>query len=161
MSILDIDEALIDLLKKVEVVRSTPLLDVKGFPPADVGIVEGAVATEEDVKTLRRMRDSCRTLVALGDCACFGGITSYRNLFDKEDILSRVYIETESTIEGKIPQSRQLPPLLEKVKPVNNIVTTDCYIPGCPPSPDVILYTFKELLAGRMPILPSEMASFE
>jgi NAD-reducing hydrogenase small subunit len=161
MSLLDIDEQLIEVLKDAKIVKSTPLVDIKDFPQADIGIVEGAVATKEDEENLRKMRENCKILVAIGDCACFGGITSYRNLFEKEEVLSRVFIESESTEKGKIPQSKFVPPLLEKVKPANAIVNIDCYIPGCPPNAKAILYALKELLAGRIPILPSEMASFE
>jgi len=159
MSILDIDEKLIELIKKVKIVKSTPIVDVKDFPYADIGIVEGAVATKEDEENLKKLRESCKVLVAIGDCACFGGITSYRNLFEKEDVLSKVFIENAD--KGKIPQSNLIPTLLEKVKPVNAIVNVDCYIPGCPPNANVILYALNELLAGRIPILPSEIVSFE
>jgi NAD-reducing hydrogenase small subunit len=161
MSLLDIDEKLTELIKEAKIVKSIPIVDIKDFPQADVGIVEGAVATKEDEKTLKKMRETCKILVAIGDCACFGGITSYRNLFEKEEVLARVFIESESTEKGKIPQSKFIPSLLEKVKPVNAIVDVDCYIPGCPPNANVIFYALKELLAGRIPILPSEMASFE
>ncbi len=161
MSFLDLGKDLLTLLEKVEIVKSPPLLDVKGFPSADVGIVEGSVATTEDERAVRKMRESCKILVAIGDCACFGGITAYRNMFEKDDILSRVFIETESVEKGKIPRSKQVPQLLEKVKAVNHVVNVDCFLPGCPPSYKVIHYVLDELLKGRIPVLPSEMASFD
>jgi len=161
MSLLDLDEALIDLLEKIDIVKSPPITDVKENIPVDVGIVEGAVATEEDEKELRKLRDKCKILVAIGDCACFGGITSYRNIFDKEEVLSRVFLEAESVVDGKVPKSKHVPPLLNKVKAVGRVVKADVHIPGCPPSPKAILYALRELLEGRIPVLPSEMASFE
>jgi NAD-reducing hydrogenase small subunit len=162
MSLLDLDEALVELLSgKVEIVKSPPLTDVKEHTPVDVGIVEGAVATEEDEEELRKFRDNCKILVAIGDCACFGGITSYRNLFDKDEVLSRVFVETESVVDGKVPASRYVPKILDKVKAVGHIVKVEAHIPGCPPSPRALLYALKELLEGRIPILPSDMASFE
>jgi len=84
-----------------------------------------------------------------------------RNLFTKEEVLRRYYIETESTKNGKIPSSEDLPPLLEQVKPVNQVVKVDCYVPGCPPSSKAIHYALTELLEGRIPILPSEMMRFD
>ncbi|MEM1588300.1 MAG: NADP oxidoreductase [Candidatus Bathyarchaeia archaeon] len=161
MSLLDIDEKLIELTSEAKIVKSTPIVDIKNFPQADIGIVEGAVATKEDEENLKKIRECCKILVAIGDCACFGGITSYRNLFEKEEVLQRVFIESESVEKGKIPQSKFVPPILEKVKPINAVVTVDCYIPGCPPNAKVIFYALKELLAGRIPVLPSEMVSFE
>ncbi|MCW4032899.1 MAG: NADP oxidoreductase [Candidatus Bathyarchaeota archaeon] len=160
MSLLDIDEKLVNLLEKIEIVKS-PIIDVKEYPNADVGIVEGAISTEEDIEQVKKLRDNCKILVAIGDCSCFGGITSYRNLFDKEDLLSRVFIEAESNYEGKVPKSRYIPPFLEKAKAISNVVNVDCYVPGCPPDSNTILYVFSELLKGKIPILPSEMASFE
>lgn len=162
MSLLDLDEALVDLLlERIEIAKSPPLTDVKEHVQVDVGIVEGAVATEEDEEELRKLREKCKILVAIGDCACFGGITSYRNLFDKEEVLSRVYVGTESVVDGKVPRSKYVPQLLDKVKAVGHVVKVDAHIPGCPPSPKALLYAVKELLEGRIPILPSEMASFE
>ena len=83
-----------------------------------------------------------------------------RNLFSTEDVLQRYY-STESTTEGsKVPHSEDLPSLQE-VKPVNHVVKVDCYVPGCPPSAKAILYALTELLAGRIPVLPSDMMRFD
>ena len=84
-----------------------------------------------------------------------------RNLFTKEEILRRYYVETESTKEGRIPSSEDIPPLLEQVKPVNQVVKVDCYVPGCPPSSKAILHALSELLQGRIPVLPSDMMRFD
>ena len=84
-----------------------------------------------------------------------------RNTFDKEEVLKRGYIETESTYEGKIPCPPGVPALLDQVKPVNQVVKVDCYVPGCPPEAEAIKYALTELLAGRIPVLPSEMMRFD
>jgi len=159
MSFLDLDEALIDLASAIEL-TATPITDIKEFPLVDVGIIEGAIGNEHDEEVAKKLRDNCRTLMVWGDCACFGGIVSMRNLFSTEEILQRYY-STESTAkDGKIPSSEDLPPLTT-VKPINQVVKVDCYVPGCPPSSKVIHYALTELLAGRIPILPSEMMRFD
>lgn len=160
MSFLDIDEAIIELAKQVEFTRS-PITDIKEFTPVDVGIVEGAVSTTSDEEVLRKLRDNCKILMAWGDCACFGGICAMRNLFTKEDVLRRYYIETESTREGRIPSSEDIPSLFEQVRPLNQVVKVDCYVPGCPPDSKAIQYALSELLQGRIPVLPSEMMRFD
>lgn len=158
MSFLDLDEALIDLAGAIEL-TATPITDIKKFPMVDIGIIEGAVSNVHDEEVARDLRAHCRILMCWGDCACFGGIVSMRNLFETEDILQRYY-STESTQDGKIPTSAELPPLI-KVRPINQVVKVDCYVPGCPPSAQAIHYALAELLAGRIPVLPSDMMRFD
>jgi len=159
MSLLDIDEAIIDLANLIEFTRS-PITDIKEFTPVDVGIVEGSVGNTEEEETVIDLRNNCKILVALGNCACFGGVCAMRSSMDKADALRRAYIETESTADGKIPCSPGVPALLDQVKPVNQVVKVDCFVPGCPPDAPTIKYALNELLAGRIPILSSEMMSF-
>jgi len=160
MSFLDIDEAIIELAKVVEFSRS-PITDIKEFVPVDVGIVEGGVGNTEEEETLKELRAHCKILMAWGDCACFGGVGAMRNTFNREEVLRRGYIETESTYKGKIPNPPGVPALLDQVKPANHVVKVDCYVPGCPPEAGAILYALKELLAGRIPVLPSDMMRFD
>lgn len=160
MSLLDIDEAIIDIANAVEFTRS-PITDIKEFPEVEVGIISGAIGNTEQEEEAKELREKCKILVVLGDCACFGGIPSMRNAFSKEEVLRRVYIETESTKEGKIPTSPEIPPLLEKALPVNAVVKVDCFVPGCPPRAEAIKYALTELLQGRIPVLPGEMMRFD
>jgi len=160
MSFLDIDEAIIELANLVEITTS-PITDLKEFSPVDVGIVEGAVANTDNEEALKKLRANCKILMAWGDCACFGGIVTMRNLFPKEEVLRRGFVETESTLKGSVPSSEEIPKLLEQVRPVNQVVKVDCYVPGCPPSSKAIHYALSELLQGRIPVLPSEMMRFD
>jgi F420-non-reducing hydrogenase small subunit len=45
VAIVDLHEKLLGLVEEMEFVRIPVLIDEKGYPPADVGIVEGAVRT--------------------------------------------------------------------------------------------------------------------
>ena len=158
MSFLDLDEALIDLAGQIELL-ATPITDIKEFTPADVGIIEGAIGNEHDEEVAKKIRENCKILMVWGDCACFGGIVSMRNLFHTEAVLDRYY-HTEGSVCDKIPSSPELPPLIS-VKPINQVVKVDCYVPGCPPSPKAIYYALSELLQGRIPVLPSEMMRYD
>jgi len=159
MSFLDLDEALIGLAEKLEFGVS-PITDFKKFTPCDVGILEGSISNEHDEEVAKDLRKNCKILLVLGDCACFGGINNMRNLFSNEDILARYYA-TESTAKGSvIPKSNEIP-RLTPVKPINQVVKVDCYVPGCPPEPKAILYALTELLSGRIPVIPGEIMRFD
>ena len=160
MSFLDIDEAIIDVASAVEFTRS-PITDIKEFPEVTVGLITGAIGTVEQEEEAKELREKCKILIVLGDCACFGGIPSMRNAFTKEEVLRRAYIESESTKDGKIPSSPEIPELLEKALPVHEVVKVDCFVPGCPPSADNIKYALMELLQGRIPVLHSDMMRFD
>lgn len=151
MSFLDIDEKLLDLAGKIDVVYS-PLVDNKSFPgDVDLTLVEGAVSSDEDLEKIRSIRAKTKLLVALGDCAVTGNIPSMRNQFSTNAVLRRAYIENK-TIGGKIPDVN-LPVLLPEVRPVHEVVKVDYFLPGCPPPAEVIGYLLEELLAGRTPDL--------
>jgi NAD-reducing hydrogenase small subunit len=150
MSFLDLDERLIDLSKLVEFTAS-PITDVKEIPAVDVGIIEGAVCNSENEHVLRTMRQQCKILIALGDCAITGNIPALRNRFKLEEVVARGYIETESTQIGEMPGCPELPTLAHRVRPIQEFVKVDAHIPGCPPDADAIWYALTELLAGRKP----------
>jgi NAD-reducing hydrogenase small subunit len=152
MSVLDMDERLIPLLDKIEL-TSTPITDLK-HPPKDgvtVGILSGAVNNTTNLEVVKEMRERCKILIALGDCAVFGGIMTMRNFFSTEEVLRTGYVETASTEGGAVPRSEELTTLLDQVVAPNQIVKVDCYVPGCPPSAEAIGWALKELLAGRIP----------
>jgi NAD-reducing hydrogenase small subunit len=46
--------------------------------------------------------------------------------------------------------------LLPYARPVHEVVTVDVFVPGCPPSADVIWYAVTELLEGRQPNLSAK-----
>ncbi len=152
MSFLDLDERLIDLAKKIQVVYS-PIVDVKEFPEkVDVTLIEGAVANEEQYEMLIKARDRTNILISLGDCAVSGNVTALRNSWRKSDeaVLERAYKDS-SDLNAMIPTA--VPKLLIKAKPLHEVVKVDFYIPGCPPSADLIYYVLTELLAGRAPVM--------
>lgn len=154
MSILDMDERLIVLADKLEIVHS-PYVDLKEIPAdIDVAIVEGAVSSDEDLHKIRKLRANAKLLISLGDCAVTGNVPSMRNMFRLEDIFQRAYNETsdESGQGGQAVWPKEVVPQLRtRVSPVHTVVSVDLFVPGCPPPADTIYYVLSELLAGRMP----------
>jgi NAD-reducing hydrogenase small subunit len=157
MSMLDMDERIVAVAELVDL-RSTPITDLKvpDESGVDVGILSGAVNNSYNVEVAERMRHRCTHLVALGDCAVFGGVVAMRNFFKLEDSLRRAYVETESTDgDSKIPSSPEIATPME-VKALSEVVKVDINVPGCPPDADVIFYVLSELGQGRIPELKGD-----
>jgi len=152
MSFLDLDERLIELAGRVEFC-ATPFTDYKDFPEADITLVEGAVANEEHLEQIRKIRQRTKVLVSLGDCAVTGNVTALRNMYGVDEVLNRAYRETAAVVTGIPSGNSVVPRLLARVRPVHEVVDVDYFIPGCPPSADVIHSYVMALLEGREPAL--------
>lgn len=149
MSFLDIDQRLIELASKIELVYS-PLVDNKTFPDhVDVTIVEGAVSTDEDIHKIKKIRAHTTTLIVLGDCGVTSNVPGMRNPFGVEPSMQRAYHEN-AHLQQQNP-SQYLPRLLERVRPVHEVVKVDVFIPGCPPPADAIWEILTGLLSGNAP----------
>jgi NAD-reducing hydrogenase small subunit len=162
MSLLDIDERILELVDLVDLDRS-PLDDKKAFDgPVDVGFIEGGCSNEYNVRELREFRDNCRILIAVGACAINGGVPAMRNTISLRECLEAVYLHGP-TLDGGglIPNSEDLPLLLDRVYPCNEVVKIDYYLPGCPPSGDAIWATLKALLTGAPMALPYQLFKYE
>jgi len=153
MSLLDIDERIVTLVQHVTL-TSTPITDLKHPPEAGVtvGILEGGINNSANEEVAKMMRERSKILIALGDCAVFGGVPSMRNFVGIDEALRRAYIETESTVDGQIPHHEDIA-VMQETRAVDQVVPVDIYLPGCAPSADAIWYVLSELLAGRMPEL--------
>lgn len=159
VSILDIGEPLLDILPNLEFVHMPVLMDHKYFgqtgegteltiPEADVGLISGGVRNEKEKHVTEAMRASCKTLISLGSCACFGGIPALANMYPLDDLYEKVYRESVTTDSADTP-AMNLPPLLDRVYAVDEVVPVDLYIPGCPMNPDMIVEALTALLEGK------------
>jgi NAD-reducing hydrogenase small subunit len=159
MSFLDLDERLLELAGRVDLVFS-PILDVKEFPEGvDVTLVEGAVANEDHLEQARRIRARSRLLVSLGDCAVSGNVTAMRNpLGSALPVLERVYREGDLLRPALPGEPGIVPPLLDRVRPLHEVVPVDYFLPGCPPSADLIAFVLGELSEGRAPDLRGRLS---
>ncbi len=154
MSLLDIDERIIKVAELADL-RSTPVTDLKepDEKGVDVGILEGGINNTYNEEVARKFRKRCKLLVALGDCAVFGGVPAMRNFFQLEDALRRAYVEADSNdSEAMIPSDPELAQMT-KVRALSEVVPVDIFVPGCPPDADTIFYVLSELAQGRKPIL--------
>jgi len=153
MSLLDMDERLLEIAELVDIVYS-PIVDTKVFPDdVDIALVEGAVASVDDEKKIKKVRAHSKLLVAMGDCAVAGNVPSMRNPFGPEAILNRAYIEN-ATVQQQIP-CVVVPQLLRVVRPIHEFVKVDVFLPGCPPSADTFHTALTALATGASLDIPA------
>ena len=160
MSLLDIDERMLELAEAVEFDRS-PITDIKQCTDCDIGLIEGGVCNAENVHVLREFRNNCKILVAVGACAINGGLPAMRNSIPLEECLQEAYLDGLGVENPHVPNDPELPLLLNKVHPIHEIVKVDYYLPGCPPSADVFWKFLTDLIAGQEPSLPYELVHYD
>ena len=160
MSLLDIDERLLDLAEVAEFDRS-PLTDIKHCGTCDIGLIEGGLCNAENVHTLREFRSACKILVAVGACAINGGVPALRNGIDLQECLEEAYINGLGVEQPQIPNDPELPLLLAKVHPIHEVVKVDYFLPGCPPSADAFWKFLTDVIEGREPSLPRELVRYD
>jgi NAD-reducing hydrogenase small subunit len=163
MSFLDLDEFLIELAEKVEIVFS-PVVDVKEYPhDVDLCLIEGAVCNEDHVEMLHQIRQRTKTVVSFGDCAVTGNVPAIRNqlgLGNRENVLQRAYVDA-AQMNGCVPEHEGIvPPLLARVMPVHEMIHVEYYLPGCPPSAARIKSFLGQLLEGKKPELSGANIKF-
>jgi NAD-reducing hydrogenase small subunit len=161
MSFLDLDEWLLELHARADVVYS-PVVDAKEYPEnVDVCLIEGAVCNEDHLELVHKIRARTKVIVSFGDCAVTGNVTALRNPLGKaEVVLTRAYLETVD-VGAQIPAEKGIvPPLLDRVMPVHEVVPVEHYLPGCPPPADRIKALLAPLLEGKTPQLAGSQIKF-
>ena len=163
MSILDIDERILDLVQLVEFDKS-PINDLKKFTGrCAVGLIEGGCCNQENVAVLRAFRENCDVLVAIGDCATMGGIPALRNDIPLKECLDEAYRDGPTVYNPTdiVPNDVELPLLLDKVYPCSEVVKIDYSLPGCPPSADAIWEALVALLHNKPIQLPYALLKYD
>lgn len=181
MSLLDLDDGLLELVRRVEIVYSPIASDCKIYPEAvDVCLVEGAVATTDNLALAHLLRQRTAVVVAFGDCAVTSNVPGLRNLCGDrrwvgstasgEDhdpwgeppplgrgsaaaALDRAVRQLADAGSGPPVAAGPLPALLEPVLPLHAVIAVDLQLPGCPPPADRIGRLLEALLRGERPQL--------
>ena len=153
MSFLDMDERLIELADRMDLVYS-PIADIKEFPRnVDVTLVEGAIASTEHEEQAHIIRRNSRLVVAFGDCAVTGNVTAMRNSLPLDAVLERAYIQL-ADVTPQIPRDYPtIAELMKQARPLHEVIKVDAFIHGCPPTADQIWFAVSELLEGKLPAL--------
>jgi NAD-reducing hydrogenase small subunit len=161
MSLLDIDERILELIEVVEFNKS-PIDDIKRFTKkCDIGLIEGGCCNSDNVHVLRDFRKHCDTLISCGECAIMGGLPAMRNGIAVRECLEEAYLNGPTVDDDIIPNDPELPMITDRVYPCHEIVKIDYFLPGCPPRADLIWEALTALAGGRAPALPYEVFKFD
>lgn len=163
MSLLDIDDRILQLIDLVDFDRS-PIDDLKHIAKrCAVGFIEGGCCNEENVRNLIEFRKNCDILISVGECAICGGVPAMRNGIPLKECLDEAYLNgpTVYNPSGKLPDDADIPLLLNKVYPCHEVVKIDYFLQGCPPPADAIWHTLVALLTSKPAELPYELIKYD
>jgi sulfhydrogenase subunit delta len=117
----------------------------------DIAIIEGSITREEDVERLQVIRKRAKILIALGACATMGGVNKLKNHFPLDQVRQMVYGD-----------AADMPHLnTAKVQALDEVVTVDYKIEGCPIDAREVATVIRSLLAGKTPVTPNHPVCVE
>jgi len=168
VAVLDVNEKILDVVAAADIVFWPVAIDIKykdveamADKSIDACFFNGAIRTEENEKMAKLLRQKSKILVAFGSCANDGCVKSLANLWDKDAVFERAYLETQSTVnpESVTPKTRikvkegelELPEVYDTVKTLPQTVEVDYTISGCPPPVPSILSMFTAFISGNLP----------
>lgn len=168
VAVLDINEKILDVAKAADIVFWPVAIDtkyeqVRKMPDGhiDVCFFNGSIRNSEQKEIAELLREKSKTIVAFGSCSCFGGIPALANLYSREELLARAYRESPSTLNenGTLPQTKvqvasgelTLPEFFNGVYALNELIDVDYFLPGCPPTPKLILNAVSAIIGGTLP----------
>ena len=163
MSLLDIDERILELAGLVEFDKS-PINDKKEFDGrVEFGLVEGGCGSEENVWVLKEFREHCDVLISIGDCATMGGLPAMRNNIPLFECLDEAYCKgpTVYNPSDRFPDDPEIPLLLDRVYMCHEVVKIDYHLPGCPPSAETLWQALTVLLGGKDVQFPCELIKYD
>lgn len=142
LAILELEDVLLDILDAVEIVNFREAMTERSWD-IDIGFVDGAVSTPRDEKEIQHFRDSSKAIVAIGSCACLGGINTLKNYQEESDYRSYVYAD----------RTKWFP--TTPARPISDLVQVDYELPGCPMIKEEFVRLVKAVLSGQQFRLPT------
>jgi F420-non-reducing hydrogenase small subunit len=175
-TVVDLEEKILDVVAAVDIVLWPVALDfkrhdVEAMPDGSItaAFINGAIRTTEQEEMAHLLRKKSKVLIAFGACSHLGGIPGLANLWNRDKVMTAVYRDAPSTVnpEGTAPQAKYphngkesvtLPVLFDTVKTLDQTVDVDYFVPGCPPTPNILLDAVQALLSGNLPAKGSVLA---
>ena len=119
--------------EKIEFAHCRILKSKNDLSNLDVAFVEGAIASEDDERKLKEIRQNSKYLVAIGSCAVTGMPSAQRNFFDEKTM-------------AEIRPIMQKFGHRDKVASLKELVQVDDDVPGCPMDEAVFLQVLDKYL---------------
>ena len=174
-AVIDLNEGLLQVAEAVDIVLWPLAMDFKYSriqamqdDEIALSILSGSVRNADHQKMAELLRKKSKIVLAIGACACFGGVSGLANFCGKEDIFNWVYRDAPTVINptGCFPQPETglnghkltLPEFFEHVFTLDQVIDVDYYLPGCPPPPELIANAITATLAGDLPPKGSALA---
>ncbi len=140
------EETLAAFLGAVEIVQFREISSATA-DSYDLALIDGCVSSADEVQRLSTIRERAGLVVALGSCACFGGVCRMKNDYDLEAAKRTVYGD--------------LAIVSERVRSVSEVVSVDLEIPGCPVNKDEVERIVQHLIWDVPYRFPSYPVCFE
>ncbi len=167
-AVVDLADAILGVVEAVDIVFWPVALD---FKRSDVEslydgelaacFINGGIRTSEQEEMAALLRRKAQAVIAFGSCSHLGGIPGLANLYSRESILNRVYLEAPSVDnrDRVLPKERSeadegmltLPAFSDSVRTLDQTIEVDYYLPGCPPPVTLIVNAVNALLSGNLP----------
>lgn len=174
-AVVDLGEDILKVVEAVDIVFWPVAMDFKyqdleAMRDGEIAaaLINGAIRTDEQERIAKLFRRKAKLIIANGSCACFGGVVGLANFSRKEELLDTAYkqVPTVKNPQGILPQLEtldggwklELPAFHESVKPLNQVIDVDYYIPGCPSPPELIKNAVMAILENRLPPKGSVLA---
>lgn len=138
LEFLNLKEKLVDLLGVADIVNWRLAKEGNKPGPFDISFIEGFPPTEDERELLKQIRANSKILVALGACACLGGVNAIIDDSKRAEKYRRIYPPWYK------PQGTE-------AKPIDAYVKVDYYLSGCPVDKREIERFLTCLLSGRIP----------
>lgn len=136
VKLVSLREKLLDLEKRVDIVDWRLGQERKEPGPFTAAIIEGTPITQDEIDTLKWLRENSTYIIALGACASIAGIPGIMNKEDRAKWYEKIY-------------SPEYKPKGIDALPLNTYVKIDFAIHGCPVDENELVKVFEDLLSGK------------
>ncbi len=148
VQIISLREAILDLEKRVDIIDWRLGQERRESGPFTAVIIEGTPITQDEINTLKHLRENSTYIIALGACASLAGIPGIMDKKNREKWYKKIYGE-------------EYKPKGIDALPLHAYVKVDFSLHGCPIDQGELVRVLEEILAGKTPAYRSYSVCFE